>query len=85
VRLESKSFGVAYGSITDADGSNKKIKWQVNSTPSPKRSKVAQATSDDGKARIERIRNLAGAMKAKTKPMAQCRKDIQESVQREVN
>ena len=85
VRFKSKSFGVAYGSITDAAGSNKKIKWRINSSPSPKRAKLVQATSDDGKAAIERIRRLADTAKAKTKSMQQCRRDIQENVQREVN
>jgi hypothetical protein len=85
VRFESKAFGVAYGSITDADGSNKKIKWQVNSRPSSSRSKIMRATSDDGKAAIDRARNHARAMKAKSKSMPQCRQEIQQNVEREVN
>jgi hypothetical protein len=85
VRFESKAFGVAYGSITDADGSNKKIKWQVNSRPSSSRSKVMRATSDNGKAAIDRIRTHARAMKAKSKSMQQCRQEIQQNVEREVN
>jgi len=82
VRFEYRPYGVAYGSITDADGSNLKIKWQVNSRPS--RGEVRRATSDDGKAAIDRIRRYAAQMKAKTKSMAQCRKEIQEHVEREV-
>jgi len=82
VRFEYKPYGVAYGSITDADGGNLRIKWQVNSRPS--RGEVRQATSDDGKAAIDRIRQHAAQMKAKTKSMAQCRKEIQENVEREV-
>ena len=85
VRFASKGFGVAYGSITDADGSNKKIKWQVNSSPSPSRSQVMRATSDDGKAAIDRIRKHAAAMYAKRKSMQQCRQEIQQNVEREVN
>ena len=85
VRFESKAFGVAYGSITDADGSNKKIKWQVNSRPSSSRSKVMRATSDNGKHAIDRIRTHARAMKAKSKSMQQCRQEIQQNVEREVN
>jgi len=85
VRFESKAFGVAYGSITDADGSNKKIKWRVNSSPSRSKSKVMRATSDDGKAAIDRIRRHAATMKAKTKSMQQCRQEIQQNVEREVN
>jgi Mg-chelatase subunit ChlD len=85
VRLESKAFGVAYGSITDADGSNKRIKWQVNSQPSSSRSKLIRATSDRGRRAIERIRRLAAAMKAKSKSMQQCRQEIQQNVEREVN
>ncbi|MCP4376345.1 MAG: VWA domain-containing protein [bacterium] len=84
VRFESKAFGVAYGSITDADGSNKRIKWQVNSRPSSSRSKVMRATSDDGKAAIDRIRRHAATMKAKTKSMQKCRQEIQQNVEREV-
>jgi len=85
VRLETRSFGVAYGSITDADGSNKKVKWRINSRPSPKRSKIYQATSDDGLATIQRIRKKAADLKAKTMSMQQCRQKIEMEVQREVN
>jgi Mg-chelatase subunit ChlD len=85
VRLETKSFGVAYGSITDADGSNKKVQWRINSSPSRKRSKIVRATSDDGLAAIQRIRNKASALKAKSSPLAQCRQKIEQEVQREVN
>jgi len=85
VRFESKAFGVAYGSITDADGSNKKIKWQVNSRPSSSRSKIMRATSDNGKHAIDRIRTHARAMKAKSKSMQQCRQEIQQNVEHEVN
>jgi len=85
VRLQYKSFGVAYGSITDADGSNKKIKWRINSSHNPKRSKLIRATSNEGKTAIERIRRKAGEMRAKTQTMQKCRQEIQENVQREVN
>jgi hypothetical protein len=44
-----------------------------------------RATSDNGKAAIDRIRTHARAMKAKSKSMQQCRQEIQQNVEREVN
>jgi len=77
VRLRTVSYGVIYGSIRDAGGGDVETLWRI---PSSGRENVESATSRDGRAAIERIRNRARALKAAGKTRQECRQEIERVV-----
>jgi len=75
-RLESRRYGVYYGSGSAASG------WGVNSRPSG--TKSAFGTSSKGRADLERVRNLANAARRNSTDLNAARRTISQTVEREL-